>query len=264
VEGTRNVIAASRACGVRRLVYTSSPSVVFNGCNMEGVDESVPYADRFESPYPATKATAEQLVLGANDSGLATVALRPHLIWGPGDNHLIPRIIARAKAGRLRRIGRENHLVDTTYIDDAAEAHLLAAARLEPGAAIGGRAFFLSQGEPWPLWDLVNAILSAAVVPPVNRAVSRSMALAAATVLETVYRALRLSGEPPMTRFLVHQLSSAHWFNIDAARRDLGYKPRVSIDDGLRRLEAAFRGATPAHDARGLSCPPDRYRRKDP
>ena len=171
VEGTRNVIAACRATGSRRLVYTSSPSVVFDGRDMEGVDESAPYAERFEAPYPATKAEAERLVLAANDADLATVALRPHLIWGPGDNHLVPRIIARARAGRLRRIGRRPNLVDSIYIDNAAEAHLLAADRLAPGAPIAGRAYFISQGEPRPLWDLVNRILRAAGVAPVARSV---------------------------------------------------------------------------------------------
>jgi nucleoside-diphosphate-sugar epimerase len=240
VGGTQNVVSACRAHGVKRLVYTSSPSVVFNGRDMEGVDESAPYATRFASPYAATKAEAERLVLGANDNTLATVALRPHLIWGPGDNHLIPRIIARARTGRLRRIGHAPKLVDTTYIDDAAEAHCLAAERLEPDAPLAGKAYFLSQGEPVPLWDLVNWILRAAGVAPVTRTISPALAMSIGAVLEVLYRTLRLPGEPPMTRFLAHQLSTAHWFNINAARRDLGYQPRISIDEGLRRLEQSF------------------------
>jgi nucleoside-diphosphate-sugar epimerase len=246
VEGTRHVIAACRAHGVKRLVYTSSPSVVFDGRDMEGVDESAPYAERFESPYPATKAEAERLVLGANDADLATVALRPHLIWGPGDNHLVPRIVARARAGRLRRLGRRPNRVDSTYVDNAAEAHLLAADRLAPGAPIAGRAYFLSQGDPRPLWDLINGILRAAGVAPVARSVPTPLALLAGAAAEAAYRTLRLPGEPPMTRFLAHQLASAHWFNIDAARRDLGYQPRVSIEEGLRRLEDWFRRPEPA------------------
>ncbi len=240
VEGTRNVLEACRARGVRRLVYTSSPSVVFDGKDMEGVDESVPYPAHFEAPYPATKAEAERLVLAANRPDLATVALRPHLIWGPGDNHLVPRIIARARAGRLRRIGDRPNRVDSTYIDNAAEAHLLAADRLQPGAPIAGRAYFLSQGEPRPLWDLVNGILRAAHLPPVTRTVSPRTAALAGTLLEGLYRTLPLNGEPPMTRFLARELSTAHWFNIEAARRDLGYQPRVSIDEGLTRLERAL------------------------
>lgn len=241
VEGTRHVLDACRAQGVRRLIYTSSPSVVFDGKDMQGVDESVPYASHFESFYPQTKAEAERLVLAANNATLATTALRPHLIWGPGDNHLIPRIIAKAKSGRLRRIGRDDHLVDTIYVDNAAEAHVLAADHLAPGSPVAGKAYFLSQGEPVPLWDLVNRILAAAGVPPVTRSVSPRVALLAGTVLEGLYRTLRLPGEPPMTRFLAHQLSTAHWFNIDAARRDFGYRPGVSIDEGLRRLEQSFK-----------------------
>ena len=148
VVGTENVLAACRRHGVRRLVYTSSPSVVFDGRDMEGVDESVPYPAHYEAHYPQTKAEAERLVLAANGPDLATVALRPHLIWGPGDNHLVPRILARGRAGRLRRIGRANKLIDSIYIDNAADAHLLAADRLAPGSPVAGKAYFISNGEP--------------------------------------------------------------------------------------------------------------------
>jgi 2-alkyl-3-oxoalkanoate reductase len=240
VDGTRNVVEACRAHRVGKLVFTSSPSVVSGGGDLEGVDESIPYPDHFDAFYPETKAEAERIVLRANGPDLATVALRPHLIWGPGDNHLIPRIIARAKAGRLRRIGNRLNRVDSIYIDNAAEAHLQAADRLSPGSSPAGKAYFLSQGDPWPLWDLVNGILRAAKLPPVTRTVSPSVAWLAATILETTHRTFHLSGEPMLTRFLVHQLSTAHWFNIGAARRDLGYKPRISIDEGLRRLGRWF------------------------
>jgi nucleoside-diphosphate-sugar epimerase len=241
VTGTRNVIAACRACGVRRLVYTSSPSVVFNGRDMEGVDESVPYPRHHDAPYPATKAEAERLVRTANDTALATVALRPHLIWGPGDTNLIPRIIARARAGRLRRIGRRVNLVDSTYIDDAATAHLNAADRLAPGSPIAGKVYFVSQDEPWPVWDLVNRILRAAQLPSVTATIAQPLALLAGGVCEAFALALRLKAEPPMTRFLARELSTAHWFNIAAARRDLGYQPSVSIEEGMERLEQALR-----------------------
>jgi nucleoside-diphosphate-sugar epimerase len=244
VEGTRNVIAACRARGVRRLVFTSSPSVVFHGRDMEGADESAPYPRHYETAYPATKAEAERLVRAAGDenagAGLATVALRPHLIWGPGDTNLVPRIIARAKAGRLRRIGRRPNLVDSTYIDDAAQAHLDAADRLAAGAPIAGRVYFLSQGEPWPLWDLVNRILRAAHLPPVTRTIPPALAHLAGAACEAFSHALRLKAEPVMTRFLARELSSAHWFNIDAARRDLGYAPSVTIEEGMRRLEKSL------------------------
>ncbi len=241
VVGTENVIAACRAGGIARLVFTSTPSVVFDGKDQEGIDESAPYPEYYHAFYPQTKAIAERLVLQANNSNLATVALRPHLIWGPGDNHLVPRILARARAGMLRRVGRRDNRVDCVYIDNAADAHLLAADRLTPGAAIAGNAYFISQGEPWPLWDLVNAILKAADLPPVTRTVAPSVAYAAGWAFEMTYRLLGLTSEPRMTRFLARELSTAHWFNIDAARRDLGYAPAVSIDEGLRRLRESLR-----------------------
>jgi nucleoside-diphosphate-sugar epimerase len=241
VVGTRNVLDVCRQFGIRRLVYTSSPSVVFNGKDMEGVNESAPYAAHFDAYYPQTKAEAEQLVLAANSPELATVALRPHLIWGPGDNHLIPRIIARARSGRLRRIGSEPKKIDTIYIDNAADAHLLAAERLRPDSPIAGKAYFLSQGEPVPLWDFVNRILQAVEVVPVTRSVPVSLAYSAGWFLEMMYRTLRIEGEPPMTRFLARELATAHWFDITAARRDLGYEPQVSIDEGLRRLAEWYR-----------------------
>jgi nucleoside-diphosphate-sugar epimerase len=242
VAGTRNVLLACRHHGIGRLVYSSSPSVVFAGKDLEGVDESVPYASHFLSPYPQTKAVAERLVLHANGPALVTVALRPHLIWGPGDNHLVPRILARARAGRLHRLGERNPLIDSTYIDDAADAHLLAADRLAPGSPVAGRVYFVSQGEPVPLWDLVNGILAAADLPPVTRRVPAWAVHAAGWLLEFGYKAGGIRSEPPMTRFLARELTTAHWFNITASRRDLGYEPRVSIDHGLRRLRLAFAG----------------------
>jgi nucleoside-diphosphate-sugar epimerase len=236
VTGTENMLDACRANGIRKLIYTSSPSVVFDGSDVEGGDESIPYPASYEAHYPKTKAMAEQLVLEANSPGLATVALRPHLIWGPGDNHLVPRILAKARAGRLRRIGARPNLVDTVYVDNAARAHLLAGDRLAPGSAPAGRAYFISNGQPIPLWEMVNRILSAAGLPPVTRTISPKMAFTIGCICEGLWGMLRLPGEPPMTRFMAHELSSAHWFDISAARRDLGYLPEVSIDEGLLRL----------------------------
>ncbi len=240
VDGTRNVIDACRERGISRLVYTSSPSVVFSGVDLEGVDESVPYPDRFEAHYPATKAEAERLVVAANGPELATVSLRPHLIWGPGDNHLLPRIVARRKAGTLRRVSGAPKRVDSIYIDNAAEAHLLAADRLKPGSKIAGKVYFISNGEPLPVWDLIDRFLAAAHLSPVDKSVSPRLAYAAGAVLETVYGLLGITAEPRMTRFLARELSTAHWFDISAARRDLGYTPKVSIKEGLRRLEISL------------------------
>ncbi len=236
VIGTENVLRACREHGIRKLVFTSSPSVVYHGVDQNGVDESEPYPRRFLSPYPETKAIAERMVLQANGPDLATVALRPHLIWGPGDPHLIPRIIERAKAGKLRRIGRESKLVDTIYVDNAAEAHLLAGHRLSIGSPIAGRVYFLSQGEPMPLWDFINRILETANLAPVHRQVPVMVAYNLGRILEWVYWALRLKREPPMTRFIARQLSTAHWFNLSAARHDLGFSPAISTEEGLRRL----------------------------
>jgi nucleoside-diphosphate-sugar epimerase len=213
---------------------------------MEGVDESVPYPAHYEAHYPRTKALAERMVLQANGDGLATVALRPHLIWGPGDTNLIPRLLARARAGRLLRIGKTPKRIDSVYIDNAAEAHVLAADRLAPGSPVAGKVYFLSQGEPVPLWNLVNRILAAAGLPPVTRTVPVWAARLAGLALEGVYGLLGRQEEPPMTRFLAGELATAHWFNIDAARRDLGYEPRVSIEEGLKRLGIALNSAASA------------------
>jgi len=236
VLGTKHVIEACRHHGIKRLVHTSSPSVVFDGTDMEGVDESVPYPQHFEAFYPQTKAEAEQLVLQANDQELATVALRPHLIWGPEDNHLVPRILERGAKGALRKLGTRECLADTIYIDNAAQAHLQAADHLDIGSAVAGKAYFLSQGEPLPLWEVVNRILDAGDIPPVTRSISPELAYKLGAALEKIYTLLRLKGEPRMTRFVAKELSTAHWFDLSAARRDFGYDPKVSFDEGLERL----------------------------
>ena len=243
VVGTQNVIGACRQHGVRRLVYTSSPSVVFDGRDMEGADESAPYPATFEAHYPRTKALAEQLVRAANDAQLAAVSLRPHLIWGPGDNHLLPRLVARARAGQLARIGSRPNLIDTVYVDNAANAHLLAAEKLSPGSPVAGKVYFISQGEPVPMWEMVNRLLRAAGAPPVTRTVPVWLALTLACVFETAHKIAGNPGEPRLTRFVVHELSTAHWFDISAARRDLGYAPRVSIAEGLEMLRGSLEKA---------------------
>jgi len=235
VTGTGNVISACLKHRVARLVYTSSPSVVFNGTDMEGVDESAPYPARFHAHYPKTKALAEQLVVDAAGKGLLTIILRPHLIWGPRDNHLVPRIIKRAK--RLVRVGNGRNLVDTIFIDNAAEAHVAAADRLEINPGLSGKIYFISQDEPMPAWDIINGILKAAGLEPVRRSIPHKMAWLIGALLECVYKIFNLNGEPQMTRFLADELATAHWFDISAAKKDLGYAPRISTEEGLRRLE---------------------------
>ncbi len=236
VLGTKHVIEACRLHGIKHLVHTSSPSVVFDGSDMEGVDESVPYPEHFEAFYPQTKAEAEQLVLQANDQTLATVALRPHLIWGPEDNHLVPRILERGAKGALRKLGTRECLVDTVYIDNAALAHLQAADHLAVGSVVAGKAYFLSQGEPLPIWDVVNRILDAGGLPPVTRTLSPALAYTIGVILEKVYGLIKLKGEPRMTRFVARELSTSHWFDLSAARNDFGYQPEVTFDEGIERL----------------------------
>jgi len=248
VSGTRHVLQACRNRGIARLVYTSSPSVVFGDDELCGVDESQPYPARHLAYYPETKAEAERLVLSANGESLATVALRPHLIWGPGDPHILPRVVARARAGRLIQVGDGQNLVDITFIDNAAEAHLLAADALGPTARCAGRAYFISQGEPVKLWPWINDILSALGIPPISRAMSFRKARRIGAVLELVYRTFGIRSEPLMTRFVAAQLGKFHYFDISGARRDLGYVPRVSISEGLPpTIEYLTRG--PATDA---------------
>lgn len=246
VTGTENVLNACRKQGVRKLVYTSSPSVIYHGGDMEGVNELVPYPVKFEAYYPQTKAIAEKMVLAANGPDLATVALRPHLIWGPGDPHLIPRLLDRARKGKLRRIGRTAKKVDMIYVDNAAHAHVLGGERLAVSSPIAGRAYFLSQGEPVVLWDFINQILGGAGIPPVEKAVSFRLAWCAGLGLETIYRILHLWNEPPMTRFVARQLATAHWFDISAARRDLGYEPLITTEEGLRRLAISDLASRPS------------------
>jgi nucleoside-diphosphate-sugar epimerase len=241
VVGTKNIIQACRNCNIKRLVYTSSPSVVFDGTDMEGADESAPYPDHYHSYYSQTKAEAEQLVLAANDAVLATVALRPHLIWGPEDNHLVPRILRRGRQGALRKIGSRPCLVDTVYIDNAAKAHVQAAEKLAVGSEVAGKVYFISNAEPLPLWDIVNRILAAGGVSPVTKTISPAVAAGAGWILETFYRMFKLSGEPRITRFVAKELSTAHWFDLTAAKRDFDYYPEISIEEGLKHLQLWLR-----------------------
>lgn len=245
IEGTKNVIAACLSTGCDRLVFTSSPSVVFHGGDVEGVDESAPYPAAFDSDYSRTKAKAEEIVLAANHDKLATVALRPHLVWGPGDRHLLPRIVGRAKAGRLFKIGDQDKRVDTLFIEDAVEAHVLAAVQLSPLAEIAGKPYFLSSGDPRPVWEIVDRLLKAAGLGPVKTRVPLGGAMAAAGACEKMWKLLGKKSEPPLTRFLVKQLTTAHWFDISAARRELGWRPRVSLDEGMQRLAHWLRAARP-------------------
>jgi nucleoside-diphosphate-sugar epimerase len=235
VIGTQNVIDGCTRNRVAKLVYTSTPSVVFDGTDMQGVNESVPYPVKFNAFYPQTKARAEQLVLKATGQGLRTVILRPHLIWGPEDPHFAPRLIARAK--KLKRIGDGTNMVDTTYIDNAVEAHLNAADMINKKPEISGSIYFITQDEPIAAWEMIDAILAAAGLPAVKGAISYQTAWTMGTIMEFIYRTFHIPGEPPMTRFLADEVAKSHWFDISAAKKDLGYQPAISTKEGLRRLE---------------------------
>ncbi|MGL4513340.1 MAG: NAD-dependent epimerase/dehydratase family protein [Lacipirellulaceae bacterium] len=249
VQGTLNVLSACHALGVRRLVFTSSPSVTFDAaswgtCDQRGVDASAPYPTRWLAHYPHTKALAEQMVLAqdrstsANGSTLRTVALRPHLVWGPRDQHLTARLFERARAGKLRRVGAGKNRVDMVYVENAARAHLDALDALAaPDPACGGKAYFVSQGEPVDCWRWIDELLALAGLPPVRRSVSARTAYAAGAALEFAHWLRRdFDREPAMTRFVARSLSTDHWFDAEAATRDFGYRPRVSTEEGMRRL----------------------------
>lgn len=241
-EGTHNVLEACRAAGVPRLVYTSSPSVTFDGADQSGIDESAPYPTRWLCHYPRSKALAEQMVLEANAPSLLTCSLRPHLIWGPRDRHLIPRLLQRARSGRLRRVGDGQNRIDMIYVENAARAHLMAAEALTTGSPVAGRAYFISQGEPVNCWQWIDQILALAGLAPILKSVPFRTAWWMGTAMETVYTALRIRREPPMTRFLAAQLAKDHYFDIRRARADFGYQAWVSTSEGMERLSAELRG----------------------
>jgi 2-alkyl-3-oxoalkanoate reductase len=240
VLGTRNVIAACLKNSVPRLIYTSSPSVTFAAKDQCGIDESAPYPKRWLAHYPHTKALAEQEVLAVNSEEVLTCALRPHLIWGPGDQHLIPRLLARARAGQLRRVGAGKNLIDAVYVENAAAAHLLAADKLHAGSPVCGKAYFITNGEPVNCWDWINEILSLAGVPRATKSISYRAAYAAGSMLEGIWTLTGRTDEPRMTRFLAAQLATSHYFNITAAHRDLSYEPRIAMAEGMQRLRGAL------------------------
>ena len=237
VEGTRNVIAACHTAGVKRLIYTSSPSVVYNGGDLAGIDESAPLCTVAPCAYPTSKAAAEKLVSEAHSDDLATVSLRPHLVWGLGDKNIVPRLLALAGMGRLKIVGSGQNKVDVTHITNVVDAHLLAGRALQQSDnKIGGKAYFITNGEPVVLWDWVNQLLRGLGRPEITKRVSLNSAYRIGGIMETLWRVLPLSGEPPMSRFVAKELATDHWFAISAARRDLGYTPRITMAAGTAEL----------------------------
>lgn len=235
--GTQNVIAACQAHQVARLIYTSSPSVIFDGADHFDADESLAYPDSYLCHYPHSKMLAEESVLTANGvAGLATAALRPHLIWGPRDNHLIPRLIQRARSGRLRIVGDGKNQISMAYVENVAAAHLQAADALKLDSAVAGNAYFINEPQPVVMWEWINELLALANLPPVTKSLSAKAATRIGHVLELVWTTLRLNSEPPMTRFVAAQLAGSHCYSVAKAERDFGYHGIVSVADGMRRI----------------------------
>ena len=231
-----NVIHACRQAGVAHLVYTSTPSVVFDGRDLLHADESAAYAGKPLCAYAQTKIAAEQAVLAANGKDLQTCALRPHLVWGPGDRHLVPRLLERGRAGSLKIVGNGTNKVDIAYIDNVVHAHILAGENLSRSGSAAGQAFFIGQDEPVCLWTWINDLFARMRIAPVRKQVPFALAYGAGLLLERMYAALKMPGEPPMTRFVAQQLARSHWFSHEQARQVLGYAPLVSVEQGLERL----------------------------
>ncbi|MBT8046932.1 MAG: NAD-dependent epimerase/dehydratase family protein [Xanthomonadales bacterium] len=235
VDGTANVIDACRRNGIPVLVHTSSPSIVHSGGDISGADESLPIADHFTAPYPESKAAAEKMITAANAPDLFTAALRPHLIWGPGDPHILPRLAAKAAGGTIALPGPDK-LVDTIFVENAALAHVKALQELIGAARCAGKAYFVTNNQPMPQGEIIAKFLAAIGIKVRIRAVPVPLAMGAGALAETVWRLLRLKSEPPVTRFSVEQLATAHWFDTRAAVQDFGYTPVISIEEGLERL----------------------------
>lgn len=232
VVGTQNVVEACRRHEVGRLVHTSTPSVVFNRQPFTGQGNELPYGRNWLCHYAHTKAIAEQAALAANTESLRVVALRPHLVFGPGDPHLLPRVVARVKAGRLKIVGDGRNRVDVSFVKDVAAAHLAAFDALDGGRG-GGQAYFISQGEPVALWPWLNQVLEGLGHPPLQQKMPLPLAYAAGGLAELVWKLLRRPGEPPITRFVAVELAKDHYFDLAAARRDLGFKPAYSMQAAL-------------------------------
>lgn len=235
VLGTQNIIESCLATGIQKLIFTSSSSVAYGGEDQIHVDETIPYPKKYLSPYSETKAIAERLVLGANGPGLCTASIRPHLIFGPRDKYIIPAILEKAKKGTLRIMGDGKNLTDVSYVENCAEAHLLAADHLKKGSPVCGQAYYITQGKPVVLWEWVNRLLREMGIPPVQKRISPKTAYVLAAVFETIYRIFQIPKEPPLLRVIVRQLATTHTYNISKAKRDFGYIPKISTEEGLAK-----------------------------
>ncbi|OII06112.1 nucleoside-diphosphate sugar epimerase [Curtobacterium sp. MCBA15_007] len=245
VDGTRSLLRAARAAGVARFVFVSSPSVAHTGSSLVGADAGPAEPSRARGDYARTKAAAELLALDADAPDFAVVAVRPHLVWGPGDTQLVGRIVERARAGRLPLLDSGAALIDTLYVDNAATA-MVAALEHATDDGVHGNAYVVTNGEPRPVADLLAGICTASGVRPPQWHVPAAVARIAGSVVEAVWRVRPGEDEPPMTRFLAEQLSTAHWFDQRRTRQDLRWTPSVSIDQGLERLRAAAQASSAA------------------
>ncbi|HEX5615176.1 MAG TPA: NAD-dependent epimerase/dehydratase family protein [Acidimicrobiia bacterium] len=244
IAGTEHLLDAARRAGVGRFVYVSSPSVAHAGRSLVGAPAGPADPDAAEGNYSRSKAFAERLALAASAPDFPVVAVRPHLVWGPGDTQLVGRIVQRAEAGRLAIVGSGAALMDTTYLDNAADAIVAAADR---AGTLGGRAFVISNGQPRPVRELLHRITRAAGLDPPRLRVPVVVASTAGRVVERVWAALDRRDDPPMTRFLAEQLSTAHWFDQRETRRALDWHPEVDLEEGFARLEAWFRDRGARH-----------------
>lgn len=234
VRGTENIISACLKNKVECLVNTSTPSVVCSEHDIVNGNEAIPYPETYPAYYPETKAKAERLVTEASEkNGLKTISIRPHLIWGVRDPHILPRILIRARKKRLMQIGDGKNIVDLTHVINAAEAHIKAAEAVINNPEISGRNYFISDDNPVNLWDWINEFLAKMGVEKISKSISFKKAYRIGSVMELIFRILRLKGEPPMTRFVAIQLSHSHYFDISAAKKDLGYKSIVNVDKEL-------------------------------
>lgn len=233
---TRNLLNTAKNHGIHKFVFTSSPSVIADGKDLCGVDETYPYPKEYDAHYPHTKALAEQEVLSQNGSGgLKTISLRPHLIFGPGDTNLIPTILERGRRGKLLQIGDGSNKTDLTFIEDCVEAHILACKSLESNSAVCGRAYFISQGEPVNMWEWINEVLNKEGLPPVKKKVPVWLAMLLASAFEAATSILPGKHKPLFTKFLVKEMSTSHYFNISAAQREFGYSPKYTIAQAMER-----------------------------
>lgn len=236
--GTQHVLEACKKHQIPKLIYTSSPSVIFDGSSHENGNEQLPYPQKYLCHYSHTKALGEQEVLQANQPGqLLTAAIRPHLVWGPRDENLIPRVCQLAQSGRLRRVGNGKNLISVSYVENVAAAHLQLADALATDSPTAGQTYFINDPEPVLLWEWLNSLLKSAAIPPINKSISLPACQLSGWLLETLYSIFPLKGEPAMTRFLAAQLGQSHYYSIEKAQRDFNYQPILSVEEGLKKLK---------------------------